>query len=294
VVARIEPLLRRTLGEHISLRFSLPADVRPVRADAGRLEQVLVNLAVNARDAMEGGGTLTISAADVNLDREDATRYGLAAGPYVSLEVADTGVGMPAGVAERAFEPFFTTKPKGHGTGLGLATVFGIVTEAGGHVLIDSAPGHGTTVRVHLPAVAPESPDGPQPDDEEVIPSRSATVLVVEDEDPVREVAKRILAGEGYAVLCAADPLDALRLCQDDQCAIDLVLTDVVMPGFSGPELMEKVRRFRPGIRALYMSGYPEDLLVHRHRFDDGVEVIGKPFTADYLLRMVGLALDQP
>jgi PAS domain S-box-containing protein len=294
VVTRVEPLLRRTLGEHLSLRFFLPTDLRPIRADAGRLEQVLVNLAVNARDAMEAGGTLTISAANVDIDRDEAVRLSLPSGAYVRLEVADTGVGMPPDVADRAFEPFFTTKQKGHGTGLGLATVFGIVTEAGGAVSIHSVPGRGTTVRTHFPAVAAEPPEEDDFDDEEIPAARSATVLVVEDEDPVREVARRILTAEGYQVLCAADPLDALRLCQDDACTIDLVLTDVVMPGFSGPELMEKVRRFRPDIRALYMSGYPEDLLVHRHRFDEDVEVIGKPFTADSLLRMVGLALDQP
>jgi PAS domain S-box-containing protein len=293
VVTRVEPLLRRTLGEHIALRFSLPADLRPIRADAGRLEQVLVNLAVNARDALGAGGTLTVSAENVDLDREEAAQCGLATGCYVRLEVADTGVGMTPAVAERAFEPFFTTKPKGHGTGLGLATVFGIVTEAGGHVSIDSVAGRGTTIRAHLPAVAAEAPGEDETDHDEIPISRLATVLVVEDEDPVREVARRILTGEGYDVLCAADPLDALRLCQDDECTIDLVLTDVVMPGFSGPELVEKVRRIRPEIRALYMSGYPEGLL-DRHRFEEEVEVIGKPFTADSLLRMVGLALDQP
>ena len=291
IVGTVEPLLRRTLGEDVALVLALEPGLAKVRADAGRLEQVLLNLAVNARDAMPDGGRLTVSAENVEVDGEAALEQGLDVGRWVRLTVSDTGVGMTPSVAARAFEPFFTTKPKGHGTGLGLATVFGIVGEAGGRLSLDSQPGEGTKVHVYLPAVAgdavatTEIPGGVPPT------GGGQTVMVVEDEDVMREVARRILAGNGYSVVPASDASEALRLCEDDDVEIDLILTDVVMPGLSGPDLVDRVRSVRPGLPAIYMSGYPEDFVARRHGPDD-VTVIRKPFTPGVLLRHVRTAIE--
>ena len=296
VVTGVEPLLRRTLGEDVVLELSLSPQPSKVKADAGRLEQVLLNLAVNARDAMPEGGRLTVSAHNVDIDGDAAIEQGLEPGRWIRLSVTDTGIGMTPSVAARAFEPFFTTKPKGRGTGLGLATVFGIVREAGGHVGIESDPGRGTSVRVYLPAVTSDAPSETEtetPDGGGAVPAGTGqTVMVVEDEDVMREVARRILVGHGYSVLPAADASEALKLCEDDEIVIDLILTDVVMPGLSGPDLVERARDIRPGLQAIYMSGYPEDFVARRHAADD-VTVVRKPFTPGVLLRHVRQALEQ-
>jgi len=292
VVAGLEPLLRRTLGEDVALELVLDPELAKVRADAGRLEQMLLNLTVNARDAMPEGGRLTVSAENVDVDPHTGLEHGLEPGRWVHLTVSDTGVGMTSSVSARAFEPFFTTKAKGHGTGLGLATVFGIVREAGGHVAIDSEPGGGTSVNVHLPAVSGDAPAPTEAPDGAVPAGTGETVLVVEDEDVLREVARRILAGHGYSVLSATDAGEALKLCEDDDVVIDLILSDVVMPGLSGPDLVDRARTIRPGLRAIYMSGYPEDFVARRHPNDD-VTVIRKPFTPGVLLRHVRLALEE-
>src|SRR5437763_10227563 len=234
VIKGVEPLLRRTLGEDIALELSLSPGLARIRADAGRLEQVLLNLAVNARDAMLAGGRLTVSAENVDIDGEAAFARGLQPGRWVRLTVSDTGVGMNPSVAARAFEPFFTTKPKGHGTGLGLATVFGIVSEAGGQVAIDSDPGRGTRVQVDLPSVSDDSPSAVETPGGAAPAGTGQAVMVVEDEPVMREVARRILARHGYSVVPAADASEALKLCEDNDVEIDLILTAVVMPGLSG------------------------------------------------------------
>jgi hypothetical protein len=292
VVADLEPLLRRTLGEDVRLEFSLKRGLWPVRADRSRLEQVMVNLSVNARDAMPDGGGLTVRTENVVLEPDEARRLGLQGGPHVRLTVTDTGTGMSSDVAARAIEPFFTTKPKGQGTGLGLATVFGIVADAGGQLLLDTRVGAGTTVRVYLPASLEHPLEVTVPHAPFAL-SQGETVLVVEDEGPVREVARRILAESGYAVLSAPDGSEALRICREHEGPIDLLLTDVVMPGLSGPELVEQARLLRPDMRALYVSGYPEDFLARRHDVDKATTLLGKPFTAQTLLRVVRFALDQ-
>ncbi|MEW6475314.1 MAG: PAS domain S-box protein [Actinomycetota bacterium] len=293
VVRGLEPLLRRTIGEDVDLRLSLDSHSALVRADPGRLEQVLLNVAVNARDAMPSGGRLMIATSVVDLDDATALEAGVEPGRWVRLAMSDTGVGMSHSVAARAFEPFFTTKPKGHGTGLGLATVFGVVRDAGGQVAINSSPGEGTTLLIHLPAaegrVAAEG-------DKTANGARGGhgqTVLVVEDDDVMREVARRILARDGYAVITAADATEALRICEDTAVDIDLVLSDVVMPGLSGPDLVARLRTVRPDVRSIYMSGYPEDFVARRHPGDD-VTVIRKPFTPGVLLRQIRRALDEP
>jgi PAS domain S-box-containing protein len=292
VVADLEPLLRRTLGEDVRLEFSLKRGLWPVRADRSRLEQVMVNLSVNARDAMPGGGSLSVTTENVVLEPDEGRRLGLQGGPYMRLTVVDTGTGMSPDVAARAIEPFFTTKPKGQGTGLGLATVFGIVADAGGQLLLDTRVGKGTTIQVYLPTSLERPLEVSVPHVPFAL-ARGETVLVVEDEEPVREVARRILAESGYAVLTAPDGSEALRVCREHDGPIDLLLTDVVMPGLSGPELVEQARLLRPDMRALYISGYPEDFLARRHDVDKATTLLGKPFTAQTLLRVVRFTLDQ-
>ena len=293
LVTGIETLLHRTLGEQIKLQSNLSVDVAPVKADPGQLEQVLVNLAVNARDAMPTGGILTIETSNVTIDERRARRQGdVGPGRYVCLSVSDTGRGMSEEVRERAFEPFFTTKERGQGTGLGLATIYGIATGAGGHVVLDSEEGHGTTVTVYLPAGEYEARPS-RPELAEAVPASggSETVLVVEDEEAVRELAARVLGAAGYDVLTAGSGEEALALSESRRGPLDLVLSDVVLPGVSGRELVEHLSPARPGLCVIYMSGYTDDVVV-RHAALEGVAFLGKPFRAEELLRRVRETLD--
>ncbi|WP_433086085.1 PAS domain S-box protein [Dactylosporangium sp. CA-052675] len=287
VIGEVQLMLDRSIGEHISLRTSLAEGLPNVVADPGRLEQVLVNLAVNARDAMPGGGDLTIDTGLVHVDDgHTAVREGLAPGPHVRVRVSDTGTGMPREVIEHAFEPFFTTKPSGEGTGLGLATVYGIVAQAGGRVQIYSEPGVGTTITILLPAsdaelVADDAVRAARP------PGRGQTVLVAEDEPALREVTTRILRRGGYSVLSAADGVAALQLASEHGGAIHLLLTDVVMPGMLGRVLAERVLQLRPATRVLFMSGYAQPVLTSNGILDPGVHLLEKPFTGADLLNAV-------
>jgi signal transduction histidine kinase/CheY-like chemotaxis protein len=291
VVLEMEQLLRRTLGEHVRLQTALAPDLWPIMADYGQLEQVLVNLAVNARDAMPLGGTLTLDTENVVADAAYAAmRPGLEPGRYVRLRVSDTGVGMAPDVVERAFEPFFTTKPKGQGTGLGLATIYGIVTAAGGHVQAYSEPGLGTTFTVLLPATdapvpAPADPGGEPPR------GSGETVLVVEDEAPMLEVTRRLLEGGGYRVLTAGGGEEALRVVAAHAGSIDLLLTDVVMPGMLGKQVATRVSELRPGIAVLYMSGYAQSVIGPMGDLANGNAIVDKPFTEAALLERVAGAL---
>jgi CheY-like chemotaxis protein len=284
-------MLRRTIGEHVELAVRLAGALPPVMADPGHVEQVLVNLAVNARDAMPGGGTLSIETDAVEVD--DAWSAGmpeLQHGSHVRLRVSDTGSGMSQEVVRRAFEPFFTTKPKGEGTGLGLATVYGIVTQAGGNVRVYSEPGMGTTMTVFLPATgldataAASAPAAPQRGDGEV-------VLVVEDEPAMREVTRRMLARNGYQVVSAASGQEALATLTHRLDRIDLLLTDVIMPRMLGKELAERLLATRPETRVLYMSGYAQPILDAGERLPDGMLLIEKPFSEHTLLAKVQQAL---
>jgi signal transduction histidine kinase/CheY-like chemotaxis protein len=292
VVLEMEQLLRRTLGEHVQLETALAADLWPIMADYGQLEQVLVNLAINARDAMPEGGTLTLDTE--NVDADDAyvaARAGLAPGRYVRLRVSDTGTGMAPEVTARAFEPFFTTKPKGEGTGLGLATIYGIVTGAGGHVQIYSEPGLGTTFTVLLPAT-----DAPMPEPDqrrEPRRGRGETILVVEDEAAMLEVARRLLEDGGYSVLTASGGEEALRIVAAHEGEIHLLLTDVVMPGMLGKEVAARVAQLRPGIPVLYMSGYAQAVIGPMGDLSSGHAIIDKPFTEAQLLDRVAEALNR-
>jgi CheY-like chemotaxis protein len=286
-VLEMEQLLRRTIGEHIRLETALAADLWPIMADYGQLEQVLVNLAINARDAMPEGGTLTLDTDNVVADDAYVSvRPGLEPGRYARLRVSDTGVGMEPDVAARVFEPFFTTKPKGEGSGLGLATVYGIVTQAGGHVQVYSELGLGTTFTVLLPATDAPVPAPPEPGRE---PRRGngETILVVEDEPAMLEVASRLLTGGGYRVITAPDGEAALRIVDEHAGEIDLLLTDVVMPGMLGKEVATRVSAARPGIAVLYMSGYAQGVIGPIGDLATGHPIIDKPFTEAALLEQI-------
>jgi PAS domain S-box-containing protein len=292
IVTDVEQLLRRSLGEHIELATTLGDDLWPVLADPGQLEQVLVNLAVNARDAMPGGGTLTIDTANLDVDADyAASRHGLKAGRHVRMRVSDTGTGMPKQVLDRVFEPFFTTKPKGEGTGLGLATIYGIITQADGHTQIHSEPGLGTTFTALLPVTdqTPAQPEAPAA----IHHSRGGeTVLVVEDEDAMREVTRRILARNGYQVITAATGADAVELALRLERDIHLLITDVIMPQMLGKEVADRIGAHRPGIRTLFMSGYAHPVLASQGTLDPGVTLIEKPFTEPALLDKIKEVLD--
>jgi two-component system cell cycle sensor histidine kinase/response regulator CckA len=290
VVSELDRLLRRVLGEHIELETRFAPGLARVEADPGQLEQVLVNLAVNARDAMPTGGHLLIETANVELG--GAPGDGPAA-PYVDVTVSDTGVGMTRAVRARVFEPFFTTKPKNEGTGLGLATVYGIVAEAGGTISIDSEPGIGTSVKVRLPATAVAPPPSPAVHPELPRPAgRGETVLVVEDEESMRVLVERILSTAGYDVLAVARGQLALEACERPDQPIDLMMTDVVMPEMQGPELVERATAIRSGLRVLYMSGYVHEAGTQLGASPEDTPFVEKPFTADQLLTRVRQALD--
>jgi PAS domain S-box-containing protein len=298
VIGDVEQMLRRSLGEHIHLITGLDRQLWPIHADAGQLEQILVNLAVNARDAMPGGGTLSIDTGNAELGADDVAGTRLEPGRYVRVRVSDTGSGMPPEVIERAFEPFYTTKPKGSGTGLGLATVYGIATAAGGDVRLYSEAGIGTTVTVILPAVdaLTETPaDAPAADGSVARPTTapdsdtppSETILMVEDEDDLRQITARILTRAGYQVLTASGGTQAIHLAQTHSGPLDLLLTDVIMPKMMGNEVAARVRRLRPDVPVLYMSGYAEPVLTENGTLPDGVTLIEKPFTSQELLHRI-------
>jgi PAS domain S-box-containing protein len=290
-VARTRQLLRRSLGEHIELSTVLEGDLWPVLADPGQMEQILINLAVNARDAMPGGGRLMIETANVDVDESYATaRPGISPGRYVRLRVTDTGEGMDQATLERAFEPFFTTKPQGEGTGLGLATIYGIVTQAGGYIRLYSERGFGTGVTVMLPATA-EQPPPARPEDARDLVGNGETVLVVEDEDGIRDVARRILERRGYEVLTAPGGTEALELLGAHDAPIDLLITDVIMPRMMGPELAAEIAALRPSTRIIYMSGYAQPLVGSAQGVPADTILIEKPFTEHALLMKVREAL---
>jgi signal transduction histidine kinase/FixJ family two-component response regulator len=287
-------LLRRTLPEHIELQVVDAAGLWPAMADAAQVESALLNLALNARDAMPGGGRLTIEVANKVLDYDYARQHAeVTQGDYVMLAVSDTGSGMPPDVVARAFEPFFTTKPQGMGTGLGLAMVFGFVKQSGGHVKIYSETGEGTTVRLYLPrAVGMEPARSPRDEAPVELPHGAATILVVEDDAAVREVAVEMLRDLGYRVLAAADGPEALRVFGENDAKVDLLLADIVLTGgMKGHEVARRLTEVRPGLQTLFMSGYTENAVVHHGRLDDGVQLIGKPFQRQHLARKVAAML---
>jgi two-component system cell cycle sensor histidine kinase/response regulator CckA len=292
-VIEMEIMLRRLIGSDIDFSTVLEPSLGSVKADRGQIEQVIMNLAVNARDAMPKGGRLTIETANVELDEEYVRRHsGQLPGSYVVLSVSDTGIGMNAEIQARIFDPFFTTKGLGKGTGLGLSTVYGVVRQSGGHIWVYSEPGHGTTFKIYLPRVE-EPVTLEKPSTGEARPLGGAeTILLVEDEEALRVLTRRFLTESGYTVLEAEHPDIAIQFARQHSGPIHLLLTDVVLPGMNGPALVETVTQLRPHLRVLYMSGYTG--FTHRELLDFDATLLAKPFTRESLLRKLHevLALD--
>ncbi len=293
VLADLEPMLSRLIGDDVELVVSRSMELCDVRADPPQVEQMIVNLVVNARDAMPQGGILEITTEITTPGEDVAQSLGLEGGPYMVLRVRDTGVGIGEETRSHIFEPFFTTKEPGKGTGLGLATAHGMVTQSGGAIEVESRPGFGTTFSVYLPAIgdaADRIAPGIQPPSERL---GCETVLLVEDEEAVRNFADRILVDSGYTVLVAANAHDALTLATNHEQAIDLLLTDVVLPGMSGRELAEELSARFPGINVLFASGYPDDALLRNGIKHRNASYIGKPFSGSALRQAVRQTLEQ-
>jgi PAS domain S-box-containing protein len=293
LIQDMDRLLRRLLGEDVELVTLPAADLDLVRVDPSQIEQMIVNLAVNARDAMPEGGRLTIETANAQLDAQYTRQYiGVAEGAYVVLSVSDDGIGMDEEVQQHVFEPFYTTKPQGKGTGIGLATCYGIVRQHNGHISIYSEAGHGTTIKVYLPRVAPAAGAQGRHNSAGKLPKGTETVLLAEDEVAVRKLTARVLRGQGYQVLEALNGDDALRVAADHEGAIDLLLTDMVMPQMGGSALAERFRELYPSTRVLFMSGYTDHSALHLGQLHPGVVLLQKPFTPTVLARKVRDILD--
>jgi signal transduction histidine kinase/CheY-like chemotaxis protein len=291
-ITAVEEMLHRTIGEHVELVTSLASGLNPVLADPGQVEQVLVNLALNARDAMPAGGTLTIDTSNITVDGDSVAGGSTSRpGQNVRLRVSDTGTGMPPEVIEHAFEPFYTTKADGTGTGLGLATVYGIVTQAEGQIQVHSESGSGTTFTITLPVTDLAATPVEEPVSYTRTPA-GETVLIVEDEPALREVTRRIFARNGYQVLTAGNGPEALSLAGEHPGEIHLLVTDVVMPRMLGREVAEKMLEIKPGIEVLFMSGYARPVLASQGRLEPGVALVEKPFSEADLIAKAAQVLD--
>ena len=288
VIKQTEKMLRRVIGEDIDLTMALGEPLDDIRADPGSIEQIVMNLAINARDAMPEGGKLVIETANLFLDREYVGAHlAVKTGPHAMLAVTDTGTGMSAEVRTHIFEPFYTTKPQGEGTGLGLATVFGIVQQLEGTIWVYSEPGKGSIFKIFFPVVQAGVPLEQEIREESLASRGQETILLVEDEDGVRKFVRTMLEKQGYTVLEAASPDEALALVSHQPNRIDMMLTDVIMPRMNGPELAERASLLRPGLRVLFMSGYTDRTVRLQERFDDESTFIQKPFTPNSLARKV-------
>ena len=296
IVRNLDKMLRRVIGEDVELITCLADDLGRIKADPGQIEQVIMNLAVNAKDAMPSGGKLAIETANVELDGIYARSHiGVKPGRYVMLLVSDTGMGMAPEVKKKVFEPFFTTKEKDKGTGLGLSTVYGIVKQSGGDIWVYSEPSYGTTFKIYFPRVdEPQDIEGVKEEGvEEGLPLGDETILLVEDNEEVRKVTARILKMQGYRVLEASNEGDAFSICDQHDGPINLMVTDIVMPKMDGPELAKQLLSLYPEMKVIYMSGYVENIIPHHGILEKGMEYIQKPFTVNELARKVREVLDK-
>jgi two-component system cell cycle sensor histidine kinase/response regulator CckA len=291
VIANMEKMLRRVIGEDVELTTSLSPGLWRAKADPAQIEQAILNLVVNARDAMPRGGQLTLETANAELDARYSTG---APGPHVMLAVSDTGVGMDTEQQARLFEPFYTTKERGKGTGLGLSTTYGVVKQSGGSIWVYSERGQGTTFKIYLPRCEEPldvSQEAPLP----AIPlTGTETALLVEDEPEVRRLVEKILGMQGYSVISAASPAEAIALSRGRPDSIDILVTDVIMPGMNGRELARVLSAGRPSLRVLYMSGYTDAVIAQQGILEPGTAFLSKPFTPDALARKMREVLDAP
>jgi len=293
IVASTAVMLRRLIGEHIELRIVEGSSLAKVHADASQLEQVILNLAVNSRDAMSNGGTLILETQNVDFEEPYAGPHNtLQPGRYAMLAVTDTGAGMDAETRSHLFEPFFTTKAQGYGTGLGLSTVYGIVKQSGGEIVVYSEPGQGTCVKIYFPSVTEGAVEDPAEGAAEKIRAGTETILLVEDEEAVRRLVRRTLEKQGYRVLVAASGGEAVRLAGRHGGPIHLLITDVVMPQMSGRETAERLKTMRPGMHVLYVSGYTETTIARGGKLESGEIFLQKPFTPRALMRQIRDLLD--
>jgi two-component system cell cycle sensor histidine kinase/response regulator CckA len=296
VLAGIDGMLRHLLGEAVDMRTVPAAGLKTIKADASQIEQVIMNMVVNAHDAMPNGGKLMLETANVTFDEQSVGRYvELKPGDYVMLAITDTGAGMGAEVKARLFEPFFSTKGVGQGTGLGLSTCYGIIKQSGGHISVYSEPGRGTTFKIYLPQVEPPAKIPLQRLVSPDLPSGTETILLVEDDPALREMAATLLRRLGYTVLTAANGIEALSVKHDRSAGhIDLLFTDVVMPHMNGKELADRVRALYPHTKILFASAYTENAIVHQGVLNEGVALLQKPFTPSALAHKLRQVLDQP
>jgi two-component system cell cycle sensor histidine kinase/response regulator CckA len=292
VVASTKELLQRLMGEHIELSVVLNAALGWVKADSGQLEQIIMNLAVNARDAMPAGGKLTIETSNVEFDEEYATLHpSTQPGRHVMLAVIDNGCGMDAKTKAHMFEPFYTTKEFGKGTGLGLSTVYGIVKQSGGSVWVYTELGIGTTFKIYLPCVGPVLEIVSPADKVEEVNRGSQTILIVEDDEALLQVTHRSLEEVGYAILAARNPVEAIEVAESHPGPIHLMVTDVVLPGINGAQLASHLSRLRPEMKVLFVSGYTDDTIVHHGVLEPGLAFLQKPFSPKALARKVSEVL---
>jgi len=294
LVAGMKAMLRRLIGEHIEIKTSLLPDLGPVKADPSQIEQILMNFAVNARDAMPAGGRITIETTSVELDDSLGRQHAdVKPGSYIVLAVSDTGIGIDHATQAHIFEPFFTTKPVGKGTGLGLSSVYGIVKQTGGHISVYSEPGKGTTFKVYLPCIR-EEPEILVGDQKQSVHGGAETILLVEDNEPLRTATREILEGLGYVVLDSGHPVEAVHIAEQHEGSIALLITDVVMPEMNGRVLAETLLAVRSELKILYTSGYTNDACVEQGELRVGCSFLEKPFSRDSMAKRVRELLDSP